>query len=308
MKVSIVSPVHNEESVVSVFVDELLDACQRIEIDYEIVLVDDGSTDDTWEVIAERTKREPKLRAIRLLRNYGKDAAIFAGLQSIEQSNFVLTLDSDLQHPPSLVKTLLQTIQEGPDIVYAVKTIRTSESVLSRFGAKFLYRTLSLLHKDITPLKTDFMVFTSYTLSLLLSFENRDIPLKGAILSLKLNSKSIGYVPRERFSGSTQWTVTKKLGLAAKLIFSFSAKPITLIFSTALGLLLLSVVFSLQVFSQVLQENALPGFATVILLQLMSLIAILISLMIGFTYTYLSFKSTYLKNTVMVRERISSNQ
>jgi glycosyltransferase involved in cell wall biosynthesis len=305
MKVSIVSPVYNEENIIESFVSELCLVCNSLEIDYEIFLVDDGSTDGTWEIITKLTKKLPKLRAIRLLRNYGKDAALFVGLQNIGKTNFVITIDSDLQHPPKFISELLQELNKGFDIVYATKNSRPSETKFARLAANFLYRVLSVLHKDITPMKTDFLAFTNHMRLSILGFENKNIPLKGAILSLKPLASSIKYLPGSRLSGSTQWTLSKKLALAVKLTFSFSAKPIALIFVIALSLLLIAIVLSLQVFYQVLIGNALPGFATVILLQLISLASILFSLVIGFTYTYLSFKSTYLQNMVIVKDKIN---
>ena len=304
MKVSIVSPVFNEGKVIKKFINEVSGVCNNLEIDYEIYLVDDGSTDETWDVITSISKEQPKLKAIRLLRNYGKDAALFAGLQSIEKTDVVITLDSDLQHPPQLVPELLKRLNEGFEIVYAVKTSRPSETYFSRFMASLIYGILSKFHKDITPMKTDFMVFTNYMLLSILGFKNRNIPLKGAILTLNPKGSSIGYIPGSRLNGFTRWTLSKKMGLGIKLLFSFSAQPIIMIFGIALTLLLVVSVLSVQVLYQVLLGNALPGFATVILLQLISLVAILFSLVIGFTYTYLSFKSTYLHNTVAIRDKI----
>jgi len=303
MKVSIVSPVFNESKVIKTFINELCSVCEKQRINYEIYLVDDGSTDDTWKIISNLARKIPRLTAIRLMRNYGKDAALFVGLQNIKKTDFVITLDSDLQHPPQLLPDLLERITKGFEIVYAVKTSRPSESAFSTFMAKLLYGLLSKLHKDITCMKTDFMVFTNNMRLSILSFENRNFPLKGAILILNPKAAWVGYKPKNRLNERTRWTFSKKFALAIKLLFSFSAKPIALIFCTALVLFLVAIGLIFQVLYQVVTENALPGFATIIILQLISLASILFSLVIGFTYTYFTFQSAYLRKIVLIQDK-----
>lgn len=303
MKVSIVSPVFNEEEIVESFIDELLEICLNLELDFEIILVDDGSRDSTWKIISQIAEKTPNLKAVRLARNYGKDTAMYTGLEQVIASEVVVILDSDLQHPPVIIKDLLTKVKAGNEIVYAVKSVRPSESSFSYYSATVFYAILALIHRNITPLKTDFMAFTNFTRISILKCENRNLPLKVAMLILNPKSSTIKYTPRDRISGSSRWTTRKRFVLGMKLLFSYSAITKPFLFSGFIFSILFCIIWGTSLFLQMLKEDL--GFNQITLLCSQIFLSLII-LTPGVIQALWSMKSSYFKTQVEIRQICTS--
>jgi glycosyltransferase involved in cell wall biosynthesis len=143
--ISVVIPLYNEGSHLSALVSDLKTALQQTGCAFELILVDDGSPDDTWERIKDETRTLPNLRAVRLSRNFGKELALCAGLERA-RGDAVVVMDGDGQHPPSLLPVMIEKWRtSGADIVQAVKTKRGSESLTGKLGALLFYFILNKL-------------------------------------------------------------------------------------------------------------------------------------------------------------------
>ncbi len=306
MKISVVSPIYNEQEAVQLFVQELYKNLTKLDCDFEVILVDDGSEDHSWKVIEGLTESLPDLRAIRLMHNYGKDIAIYTGLDQITETDFVVILDSDLQHPPELIVNLIENLRKGCDIVYAVKSARPVETTFSRLSAVVFYRLVAIIHKDITPLKTDFMAFTNFTRKALLALENKNLPLKGAILLLNPPATSIEFIPRNRLTGHTRWTFSKKLSLAIKLIFPYSAKPMSFLFRTVFASTPFYVGIGLLSLVQLLKAEDLFNNKVMQIIQAMSLMFTASTFLFALLCICLSFRVFFSKTHVSIKEFKSS--
>lgn len=272
---SIVSPVHCEEEGVSAFLDCLERHICPLHLTFEVILVDDGSTDDTWLRVVQEAARRPYLRGLRLSRNFGKEAALVAGIDAA-RGQAVITLDSDLQHPPALIPEMVALWQQDKaDVVEAQKTRRQRESLVSGWLARAFYAMFARLVPFDLEGASDFKLMDRRAVDAWSRLGERRIFFRGMSSWLGFRRKSIPFVPPDREHGQTKWSFAAKLLLAMDSLSAYTSRPLGLIWILSL----LFAVFALLVGGEALwmkfHGRAVTGFTTVILLILITGTALL---------------------------------
>ncbi len=258
---SVVAPVYQEEATIEHFCSAVTEALA--DLPFELILVDDGSTDQTPAKLADLAAADSRIKTIFLSRNFGHQAALTAGLDHAG-GNVAVTLDSDLQDPPSLIPTLLERWRKGADVVYAVRRRRSGESRFKLGSAGLFYRLFgSLASVELEPNSGDFRLLDRRALDALRSMRERSRFLRGMSVWVGFTQDSVLYDRDARYAGETKFTFSRMLRFSLDAIASFSYRPLQL--ATALG-------FVISVFAFVaipvviilkLTGNYLYGFSTV---------------------------------------------
>ena len=227
LKVSVVAPCYNEEQVVDEFCRRALAAASKAAPgSFEIILVDDGSKDQTWKHIEALSKAHPEVVGVRLMRNHGHELASTAGIASA-RGDRILLIDADLQDPPELLVDMMEIMDRGADVVYAQRGVRRGESWMKLATASLFYRFLRWIASvDIPPDTGDFRLMTRRVAELLLSMPERDRFLRGMISWIGGRQVPIVYERDERFAGETKYSYSKLFRLAIDAITGFSARPL----------------------------------------------------------------------------------
>jgi glycosyltransferase involved in cell wall biosynthesis len=251
---------------------------ERSNCGFEIVIVDDGSPDDTWNVIRDLSRLMPNLRGIRLSRNFGKEAAIYAGLKAA-RGDAVIVMDGDLQHPPSLMPDMVRIwTDEGYDVVDAVKVSKEQQSVLHRTVSSVFNAIFTRLTGFDFSGASDFKLLDRRVVNTLVSVDETKRFFRGLTEWVGFRHARIPFEPLPRKAGASGWSYLRLVQLAATAITSFSGAPLHLITLAGFMFLFLSCAGILYSLSMWLSGKALPGFATVIILQFLIGSCIMISL------------------------------
>ncbi|WP_075322598.1 glycosyltransferase family 2 protein [Acidithiobacillus albertensis] len=228
MTVSIIVPCHNESGNLKILherVSGIMDACGE---PWEMVCVNDGSTDDTLLQLIALHQQDPRIQVIDLSRNFGKEAALTAGLDAA-QGDAAIPLDADLQDPPELIPELIAQWYDGYDVVNAVRLSREGESWLKRASAHFFYRTINRMSAVDIPADTgDFRLLSRPVLDALQSLPERRRFMKGLFAWVGFRSTNVYYHRAPRHSGKTTWNYWKLWNFAVEGITSFSQVPLQL--------------------------------------------------------------------------------
>jgi glycosyltransferase involved in cell wall biosynthesis len=264
---SVVVPLRDEEGTVR-------ELCRRTDaalagVPFELILVDDASTDRTAQLLDELAEIDPRLRVLHLSRNFGHQAALTAGLEHA-RGEAVAMLDGDLQDPPELLPKMLAHWRSGSDVVSAVRTDRAGESRLKLTTARWFYRLFAKLSDlDLTQDAGDFRLLDRRALDALLSMRERNRFLRGMSAWVGYTQTAVPYERDARHAGETKFTLRKMLRFSLDAITSFSWRPLQL--ATVLGFLLslvalltIPVVIGLR-----LAGETIPGFATVLCIVLL---------------------------------------
>jgi glycosyltransferase involved in cell wall biosynthesis len=283
---SVVMPVFREGSHLHGFLAEVRCSLQQCNLPYELLLVDDGSPDDTWEVIVAQAKSDQPLRALRLSRNFGKESALCAGLEHA-RGNGVIVIDADGQHPPSLIPDMVRLWQSsGVDIVEAVKRRRGRESLSSKLGAQLFYFILNKLSGFHFKGASDFKLMNRQAVDAWLKMHERNVFFRGMTVWMGFNTVQIPFEIVPRSAGQSTWSVLRRLKLALVGITAFSSFPLHLVTFAGVIFLGLSVFLGLETLYLKLTGQAVSGFATVILLEL--IIGSLLMVSLGIIGEYLA--------------------
>lgn len=262
---SVVAPVHNESESIKNFVFEVQKILEKIGFGYEIILVDDGSTDDSWEQLKSLSSFMPQIRAVKLSKNFGKDGAIFAGL-SVASGEVTVVLDSDLQHPPSLIPEMLEIHNSGIDIVIATKNSRPDQSLLVKAGASIWSTVFQFLSGYNVRNTTDFRLIGKRQRELLLQTVNSRSFFRFRSGSEGFSQQRIYFDPDPRESGTTTFNFWKLSTLAVRSITSSSTRPLHFVTIAAVLAIFSGFVLSTHTFIMWLLGESTSGFTTVILL------------------------------------------
>jgi glycosyltransferase involved in cell wall biosynthesis len=285
-RLSAIIPAFNEESALGSTLDALRTHLATTNQPFEILVVDDGSTDRTWEVLATQRGRTPELAAIRLSRNFGKEAAIAAGIEHA-RGDACIILDADLQHPPSLIPEMVRLwTDEQWDVVEAVKSDRGRETFVQRSIVRTFYRAAASLTGYDLQDASDFKLLDRRVVHEWRRFGERATFFRGLVAWLGFRRTRVYFDVPPRHAGHSQWSLAGLTGLAVHAITSFSAVPLQLV--TVLGaiMLLLAAAVGIQALRLWVSGLALPGFTTVILLQLT--IGGLLMISLGIIGTYIA--------------------
>lgn len=301
--VSVVAPVYNEEATLQAFYEEV---CRALEdYPFEIVLVDDGSSDRTPLLLHALAEEDARVRVVYLSRNFGHQTAITAGLDHA-QGDAIVMIDADLQDPPSLMPKMLDRWHAGYDVVYAVRQQRAGETAMKLTTANWFYKVFGKLSQvDLEPNAGDYRLLDRRALDGLLSMRERNRFLRGMTGWIGFNQTAIPYQRDARYAGETKFTLRKMLRFALDALSSFSHVPLQV--ATLLGFFFSAAAFAAIpiVIGLRLAGLYLPGFGSVtiaiLLLGGIQLIAIgLIGEYVGRIYDEVKRRPLY-----MVRGRVN---
>jgi len=294
---SVVAPVFNEELLIEEFYARVCAALG--EYTFELVLVDDGSTDGSAAILDRLADNDPRVHVIYLSRNFGHQTALTAGLDHA-RGEAVVMLDADLQDPPELIPRMLDHWRAGCDVVYAVRELREGESRFKLATARWFYRLFDKLAQvELEPNAGDFRLLDRRALDALLSMRERSRFLRGMTVWVGYRQAAVPYRRDPRYAGETKYTVSRMLRFSLDAISSFSDRPLQL--ATLLGFLISTLAFLAIPVVVVLRilGSYLPGFGTltiaVLLLGGIQLIAIgIIGEYVGRIYDEVKGRPLYL--------------
>ncbi len=285
-ELSIVIPMFRESGHVPVSLAEIESHVGRCCSDYEIIVIDDGSPDDTWEQIRRYAADHPCCRGMRLSRNFGKEHAVSAGLEHAS-GRAAIVMDGDLQHPPALIGKMLDPWRTGQaDIVEAVKTDRGSESVASALFAQSFYRMLRWLSGFDLQNASDFKLLDRKVIDAWKRLSERNLFFRGMTAWLGFRRVQVPFQVPDRVGGRSQWSFVSLVRLAMTAVTAFSSSLLQLVTLCGLFFLAFSLIWAAYTLSFWFAGRAVEGFTTVILLLLV--IGSLIMISLGIIGLYLA--------------------
>lgn len=262
--ISCVVPVYNEETLIAEFIEALDKTLKELAYPYEIVLVDDGSQDNTLAIIHQLRTQFP-IRYIRFSRNFGKEKALSAGLDHA-RGDAVILLDGDFQHPLELLSEFIAQWEKGNDMVYGVRQNRADESWLKRACAKVFYQLTSKMNRINIPANAgDFRLLDKKIVNALQKLPERNRFMKGLYSWVGFKQIAIPFVVQPRKSGTSQWNFYSLLDLAITGITSFSAFPLRLIAIGGMGVASIAILYAIWIIlSTFIFGIQTPGWATIV--------------------------------------------
>mgnify|MGYP001825625241 CR=1 FL=1 len=264
MKLSVVVPCMNEEEAIPLLIERLIAATAAWKGAREIILIDDGSTDETWRAIVDANKAEPEVRGVKLSANRGHQAALTAGLEK-SRGERVFMLDADLQDPPELIEEMMVLMDQGYDVVYGRRTARRGESLFKKLSAYLFYRLLNSLSDIEIPNDTgDFRLVSRRALDAVLEMPERSRFIRGMFSWVGFKQIGIEYVRDERVVGVTKYPFRAMLRFALDAITGFSTRPLRVATRLAFLSLATTVIMILYVIASLIFFQAVPGWASML--------------------------------------------
>jgi len=262
--ISIVVPIHNETETLAELHRRLTTVLAEL-APYEVVLIDDGSTDDSWERMLAVAAGDRHVRLLRLSRNFGHQAALTAGIDAA-RGEAVVVMDGDLQDPPELIPTFVAKWREGFDVVYGLRTRREGETQFKRWTAALFYRLLrSMTRVDIPADAGDFRLLSRRALDALSRMPERARFLRGMTSWVGFRQVGVQYERDARYAGETKYPARRMIRFALDAITSFSTTPIQVV--TSLGFVLVvfcAGVFAWTVYVKLFTDSAVAGWTSVL--------------------------------------------
>ena len=295
---SVIIPAFNEEKMIHIAAATLSEILENESIPYELLFVDDGSTDDTWKAISGVCENNRHIRGLHFSRNFGKEAAMFAGLEKCT-GDCAVVIDCDLQHPPEKIIEMYRLWESGYEVIEGIKSSRGEESSSHRFAANTFYKLISKATGMDMSDASDFKLLDRKVINALNQMQERSVFFRALSYWVGYKKTSVSYDVRERTEGESKWNTKKLVKYALTNISSFTSAPLHLITTLGIIMLIISVVFSVIALVQKIAGIAASGFTTVIILLLFGFSVIMISLgiiayYIGLMYEELKGRPRYL--------------
>jgi glycosyltransferase involved in cell wall biosynthesis len=262
---SIVVPVYDEQEVLPELYERLTWLIERLDGDAEVILVDDGSRDDSYALMLDLNRRDPRFKLLQLSRNFGHQVAITAGLD-FASGRAVIVMDADLQDPPETVLAMAERWREGFEIVYGVRRERRGETRFKRMTAAVFYRLLQRLADVEIPADAgDFRLLDRKALDAYLAMREHDRYVRGMVSWVGFNQIGVEYTRDERYAGETKYPFRKMIKFAADGIVSFSNAPLRLALGLGFFVSATSFLYGLvAIFLQVTGAFTVPGWTSIV--------------------------------------------
>jgi glycosyltransferase involved in cell wall biosynthesis len=272
IKLATVSPCYNEEAVLRHSVERLTALFERmitdglITADSMMVFVNDGSRDNTWQIIKELHANNKYVRGINLSRNVGHQNAIMAGMLTARQwADAVITIDADLQDDIECIPQMVKKCEAGSDIVYGVKVSRQADSLTKRWSAQAFYKLQSSMGVESVYNHADFRLMSRRALDMLAEYKEHNLYLRGLIPQIGLQCDTVDDTISERFAGNSKYTISKMLSLAMNGVTSFSARPLYAIVHMGIIFIVIALCIAIYVIHALITGTAAPGWSSLIL-------------------------------------------
>lgn len=264
---SIVLPAYNEEQNISNTAKVLSEYMTKQGIDYELVFISDGSTDNTYGEILKAAAADPRIKGAQFSRNFGKEAGIFAGLE-LTTGDAVVVMDCDLQHPPEAIPLMWEKWQNGAEVVEGIKSDRGKESLGYKLSAGLFYKIMSKLIKIDMNASSDFKLLDRKVVKVLLELPERNTFFRALTFWAGFRTETVEYEVQERRYGKSKWSLWSLMKYAITNATSFSTLPLQLVTVMGVISILGSVILAIQTLVRYLMGTSVEGFTTVILLVL----------------------------------------
>ena len=264
-RLSVVIPCYNEEAAIGIYISEMKKIESEMNLDYEYLFVNDGSKDNTLKVLRDIAKKYSNVKYVSFSRNFGKEAALLAGIQ-LAKGDYVTVMDVDLQDPPDLLPEMYQKIQEGYDIVGTRRADRAGEPKIRSFFAKKFYQLINRISDtEMVDGARDFRLMTRQVIDAILELNEVNRFSKGIFSWVGFDTYYISFKNRERSAGETSWNFWSLFKYSIEGIINFSEAPLTI--ATFVGIIscIVSVVAMLYFFvSNLITQNPVPGWPSLV--------------------------------------------
>ncbi len=265
--ISIVIPSFNEEGNIEKMISSLEEVCKPLKYSFNYVFVDDGSKDKTVDILKLKSEKIPNLYFVELSRNFGHQNALKAGIDIVKSnSDAIISMDGDMQHPPELIPKLIEKWEEGYEVVY---TIRNEDKSLSYFKNKtslLFYKTMNRLSDvEFEPGTADFRLIDKKVAEVFSDFSENELFIRGLVNWMGFKQYAISFDPNARFAGKSKYTLGKMMRFAVQGITSFSTKPLSI--AIFLGIILSSIAFIFfigYIIYSISNETAISGWASLL--------------------------------------------
>lgn len=265
-KISILVPCYNEEQVLPLFLEAIQSIISISKYTWEVMLIDDGSTDNTLRIMQKAYKQDNQINYLELSRNFGKENALMAGLDYIS-GDAVVIMDADLQHPISAIPNMIQKWEDGYDDVYARRISRGKESLVRKMLSKWYYALLQASSEtNVYPNVGDFRLLDKSCIEALRTMRETDRYTKGMYAYIGFRKSHIDFVQEERIAGISKWNFWKLLHLAIDGILSSSIRPLQIATKTGIVVSLAAFIYLVYIFiKSLIYGDPVRGFPTLII-------------------------------------------
>lgn len=289
-KVTIIVPAYNEEAVLDLFYTDLRAEIGKLPYDCGIIFVDDGSSDQTPQILDRIAEADPAVKALHLSRNFGHQAALSAGLEAAD-GDYIITMDADGQHPPVLLKDMLQLAESGYDIVLTQRIEKEEDHSFKRKTSDLFYKIINKISDTQTlPGGADFRLMNREALNALLSMPEYHRFLRGMVSWIGFRSVILPFEVPERIAGKSKYSLKKMVRLASDAVFSFSMVPLYIGLSAGALFLLLAFIEAIYVLSFWIRGNTaslVPGWSSLMFMLL--IIGAVLMIILGFIGVYIGY-------------------
>lgn len=269
---SIVVPCYNEEAMITKLVVHLdglisnLIAEGLVGDESHIVLVDDGSTDQTWPLICSCRNNYTRVNGVKLSGNVGHQNALMAGLTvAKETSDIIVSIDADLQDDTSVVADMIRLSRQGNDVVYGVRKDRSTDSMAKRLTAQMFYKIMKMMGVRTVYNHADYRLMTKKAVEYLCEFNERNLYLRGLVPLLGCQSAIVEYKREERLEGKSKYSLHKMLDLAMNGVTSFSDVPVHVVLWLGVAFLIVAFVIFVYVMVSYFKHSVVPGWSSLML-------------------------------------------
>jgi len=304
-RLSLVIPMHNEAAGLDLLFQRLDASVGQLGLDLEIVCVDDGSRDDTYGRMAERAAADPRIRLLGLSRNFGKEAALTAGLDAAS-GDMVVPLDADLQDPPELIGEFVTLWEQGYDVVYGVRSDRSTDSRAKRWTAGAFYRLFNVVAQQSIPASTgDFRLMDRAVVEALKALPERNRFMKGLFAWVGFRQVGVPYVRPARAAGESSWPYRSLFRFALDGMTSFSTAPLRVWTYVGAGAAMVALLAALAIIVRVLIVGRdVPGYASLMVVILFAFALQMIALGILGEYIGRMYQEVKGRPIYVVRDRV----
>ena len=271
-KLMIIVPCYNEQEVLPTTIKELsglldeLISTQKISLGSGILFVNDGSTDNTWDIICDAHNNTNCIFGLNLCLNAGHQNALLAGLDyAKDKCDFTVTIDADLQDDITVIPQMIDKYYEGNHIVYGVRNDRKSDSFFKRTTANFFYKIMNFLGAETVDNHADSRLMSREAVEILMQYKERNIFLRGVVTKIGLKSDKVYYSRKDRLAGKTKYPLKKMLSFAWEGITSLSTKPLKLIMLLGLIIIICSIIALAYVLISYFLNNTNRGWASLMI-------------------------------------------
>lgn len=304
-RLSLIIPMHNEEPVFAALFERLDAALAALKLDLEIVCVDDGSRDATLDLLRARALIDKRIRAISLSRNFGKEAALTAGLEAAT-GDMVVPLDADLQDPPELISEFVTLWEQGYDVIYGVRSDRSSDTVLKRVTAAAFYKVFNAVSDYPIPASTgDFRLMDRRVVEAIKQLPEANRFMKGLFAWVGFRQVGVPYVRPARLAGETAWGYSKLFRFAVDGVTAFTTLPLRIWTLVGIGAGVLAALVGVGLIVRVLIVGRdVPGYASLMVALLFGFALQMIALGVMGEYIGRMYQEVKGRPTYLVKDRI----